>query len=401
MSMARNPSKRHAERGNLRMSMHDLGKETLMPEIPAATIMVVDDSEMNRMLLARRLEQEGHRVVSAENGRQALELLARDPIDLILLDIMMPEMNGNEVLQRMKSDHVMRHVPVLMISANDEMESVIHCIELGAEDYLTKPINAVLLKARVGACLEKKRLHDREERLRQELADYGQHLEDRVRVQVEAIASAHIAAIFAMSKLAESKDPETGAHLERMREYCKVLAKRLSRFEKHEHVITPAFIDAIYAASPLHDVGKVGVPDNILLKPGKLTGDEWAMMKKHTRIGAETLRAVDREHPGNTFLRMGVQIAEGHHEKWNGTGYPNQLSGDAIPLPARILALGDVYDALTSTRCYKEAFTHERSRQIILEGRATHFDPDVVDAFLDTEDEFLRIRSFFQDPEES
>ena len=184
-----------------------------------------------------------------------------------------------------------------------------------------------------------------------------------------------------------------------MREYCKVLAEHLARHEKHGTVITRTFVDAIYAASPLHDVGKVGVPDRILLKPGKLTDEEWIEMKKHTLIGAETLRAVNRQHPGNFFLQMGVEIAEGHHEKWDGTGYPHQRRGDEIPLAARILALGDVYDALTSVRCYKEAFSHDKSRQIVLDGRGCHFDPDVVDAFLECEEEFLRIRAEFRDPD--
>jgi putative two-component system response regulator len=364
-----------------------------------ATILVVDDNEMNRALLTRRLEQEGHRVIGADNGARALAVLGHESIDLVLLDIMMPGMNGHQVLQRMKSDEATRHVPVIMISANDEMDSVVHGIELGAEDYLTKPCNAVLLRARVGACLDKKRLHDREDRLRRELHEYGQRLEDRVRSQVEEITSAQLSTIFAMSKLAESKDPETGAHLDRMREYCRVLAGRLAALDKYKSVITRSFVDAIYAASPLHDVGKVGVPDEILLKPGRLSDKEWVEMKRHTLIGAATLRAVNDQHPGNFFLQMGVQIAEAHHEKWDGSGYPHGLRGDAIPLPARILALGDVYDALTSVRCYKEAFTHEQSRQIILDGRGRHFDPDVIDAFLECEGEFLRIRSEFQDPD--
>jgi len=370
-----------------------------VPAGAGATVLVVDDNEMNRLLLVRRLEHDGHRVICAENGYQALEMLGGGSIDLVLLDVMMPELDGHGALQRMKANNVMRHVPVVMISANDEMESVIRCIELGAEDYLTKPFNAVLLKARVGACLDKKRLHDREEELRRELHAYGQQLEDRVRTQVEEIASAQLGTIFAMSKLAESKDPETGAHLDRMREYCKVLAERLAGHEKYRSVITKKFVDAIYAASPLHDVGKVGVPDNILLKPGKLTDEEWVEMKKHTLIGADTLRAVNRQHPGNFFLQMGVEIAEGHHEKWDGSGYPHRRRGDEIPLAARVLALGDVYDALTSVRCYKEAFSHEKSRAIVLEGRGRHFDPDVVDAFLECEEEFLRIRAEFRDPD--
>jgi putative two-component system response regulator len=164
--------------------------------------------------------------------------------------------------------------------------------------------------------------------------------------------------------------------------------------------IDRAFIDNIYAASPLHDIGKVGVPDNILLKPGKLTTEEWTIMRTHTTLGAETLRAVDRQYPGNAFIRVGIEIAECHHEKWDGGGYPNGLRGESIPLSARILAIGDVYDALTSKRCYKPAFTHDVSRGYLLEERGRHFDPAVIDAFLACEDEFTRIRTEFQDPDE-
>jgi len=225
-------------------------------------------------------------------------------------------------------------------------------------------------------------------------------LEGRVEQQVKEISSAQLAAIFAMSKLAESKDPETGEHLERMREYCRVLSQELARLPRYHDVITQAFQDNIYAASPLHDIGKVGVPDNILLKPGPLNDDEWVIMKSHPLIGGETLRAVDRQYPGSEFIRAGIDIAECHHEKWNGSGYPRGLSGEQIPLAARILALGDVYDALTSKRCYKDKFSHDKSRSIIVEQTGTHFDPDVVEAFLNREDEFLQIRDNFHDPDE-
>jgi putative two-component system response regulator len=313
---------------------------------------------------------------------------------------MMPVMDGYETLEYMQQDPALRRVPVIMITALDDVDSAVRCIENGAADYLTKPFNPVLLKARVGACLERKRMSDREERYRVEIERNNETLSERVRLQIREISEAQLSTIFAMSKLAESRDPETGEHLERMREYCKVLSEQLSRMPKYRPLIDRNFVDNIYAASPLHDIGKVGVDDKVLLKPGKLTDDEWLLMRQHSVIGAETLREVDRQHPGNTFIRTGIEIAESHHEKWDGSGYPYGLSGEDIPLVARILALGDVYDALTSKRCYKEAFSHEKSRSIIEEGCGKHFDPDVILAFQETEDEFQRIRRDFVDPEQ-
>lgn len=364
--------------------------------ISRATILVVDDNDMNRDMLLRRLEKEKYRVILAADGQHALEELKSSDIDLVLLDIMMPVMDGYEVLERIKADEGMMHIPVIMITAVDDMESTIKCIELGAEDYLPKPFNPVLLRARIGASLEKKRLTDMQHEYREQIEEYNIELSEQVRVQVKDIAQAQLGAIFAMSKLAESRDPETGEHLDRMREYCRVLATHMQTTQKYAKFINTEFIENIYAASPLHDIGKVGVPDAVLTKPGKLDESEWIIMKTHPTVGAETLREVDRQHPGNAFITTGIEIAEAHHEKWNGTGYPFGLAGEKIPLVARILALGDVYDALTSRRCYKEAFSPEKSREIIINDRDVHFDPDVVDAFRATEDEFTRIREEFR-----
>ncbi len=357
-------------------------------------ILVVDDLEANRDMLSRRLRQLGYSVECAASGREALARMKEASYDLVLLDLMMPEMDGYQVLEAIKGDARLVHLPVIMVSANDDMENVVKCIQRGAEDYLPKPFNPVLLRARVESSLQKKALHDRE-------ADYQRELEERVAAQVREISSAQLAAIFAMSKLAESRDPETGAHLDRMREYCRTLALQLSALDKYKKCIDAAFVDALYAASPLHDIGKVGIPDHVLLKTGKLDLAEWEVMKQHTLIGGSTLRAVDAEHPGNAFIRMGIDIAECHHEKWDGSGYPRGLRGESIPLAARILALADVYDALTSQRCYKKAFSHEDARTIITEGAGGHFDPEVVQAFLSIESEFIRIRQCFKDPEEA
>jgi len=364
-----------------------------------ATILVVDDNDMNRDMLMRRLNKENYKVILAADGKRALEELQSENIDLVLLDIMMPIMDGYEVLERIKADENMMLIPIIMITAVDDMESTIKCIELGAEDYLPKPFNPILLRARIGASLEKKRLSDMEYKYREQIEERNVILSKRVKEQVKEIAQTQLAAIFAMSKLAESRDPETGEHLDRMREYCRVLASRMQTMPLHTSLIDSDFIENIYAASPLHDIGKVGVPDSVLTKPGKLEESEWVIMKTHPIVGAETLREVDRTHPGNAFVKTGIEIAEAHHEKWNGTGYPFGLAGEKIPLAARILALGDVYDALTSRRCYKEAFSPEESREIIIRDREIHFDPDVVDAFLDSENEFSRIRKEFQDSE--
>ncbi len=361
------------------------------------SLLVVDDNEMNRDMLSRRLERQGYNVVRAINGREAIDKVQSNAFDLILLDIMMPEMNGYEALATLKQGIRSRHIPVIMISALDDLESVVRCIELGADDYISKPFNPTLLNARVGACLDKKRMHDQEEDYRRRIEDQNQLLEDRVRRQVQQITSAQLGAIFAMSKLAESRDPETGEHLERMREYCKILSEQLANLPKYAQIIDRKFVEIIYAASPLHDIGKVGIPDSILLKNGTLEAGEWDVMRTHTLIGARTLLEVDQEHPGNDLIRTGIAIAGGHHERWNGSGYPHGVAGEDIPLVARILALGDVYDALTSKRCYKEAFPHGKSRELILADSGKHFDPEVVWAFQEKDEEFQRIREFYQD----
>lgn len=364
-----------------------------------SSLLVVDDNEMNRDMLVRRLKPLGYQVDTACDGGQALDMLQNGAYDLVLLDIMMPVMDGFEVLQQMKLQPRLKSVPVIMITALDDTSSAARCIDMGAEDYLTKPFDPTLLKARISSCLERKRLHDQESLYRVKIEEYNNQLQERVRQQVQEISQAQLGAIFAMSKLAESRDPETGEHLERMREYCKVLSQQLSKLPKYEIIIDNTFISDIYAASPLHDIGKVGIDDSVLLKAGKLTDQEWKVMKLHPVIGAETLREVDKQHPGNSLIRMGIDIAASHHEKWDGSGYPYGLQGTEIPLVARILALGDVYDALTSKRCYKEAFSHDKSRQIVIESSGNHFDPEVVDAFIQTEEEFKRIREYYQDSE--
>ncbi len=364
-----------------------------------ARILIVDDNEINRSVLNDLITTLGHTPILAENGLLALASMEEQASDIVLLDILMPEMDGYETLEHLKSNNDYRHIPVIMISALDDMDGIVRCIEKGADDYLTKPFNPILLKARIGACLEKKRLLDQGEKYKSEIENYNMDLQRRVWDQVQEITTTQLATIFAMANLAESRDPETGEHLERIREYVKALSEELSLMPKYASIIDKSFIDSLYNASPLHDIGKVGIPDRILLKPGKFTVEEFNIMKAHTTIGAKTLREVDRQHPGNEFVRVGIEIAENHHEKWDGTGYPNGLTGDDIPLAGRIVALADVYDALISKRVYKEIFSHAWARETIRDGSGKHFDPDVVDTFVSIEETFISIKNRYIDSE--
>ncbi len=362
-------------------------------------ILIVDDNSINLKIINDLIQVMGYDAIMAENGLYALSTLEKQECDLVLLDICMPDMDGYQVLEYMKNDSHLCKIPVIMISALDDMESIVRCIESGADDYMVKPFNHTILKARISACLERKRLHDSENKYQDQIEKYNIDLQSRVSKQVSEITAAQRSTIFAMAKLAESRDPETGKHLLRIREYVRIICQKLSLLPKYVGIIDDDYIENICAASPLHDIGKVGISDSILLKPGKLSIDEFNAMKEHTTIGAETLREVNRLHAGNDFVRTGIEIAESHHERWDGTGYPHELVGENIPLVGRILALSDVYDALTSKRCYKKAFSHTRSHEIILEGRGTHFDPDVVDAFVSAEKEFLHIKEHYVDVE--
>lgn len=368
-------------------------------KIDKATILVVDDSELNRDVLHALIMALGHVPLLAENGLYALTQMEKQPPDLVLLDILMPEMDGYKVLNHMKNDSFLRNIPVIIISAVNEMESVVQCIEMGADDYMVKPFDPTLLGARIGACLEKKRLRDQKDNYLKQIEDYNLKLEERVHEQVQQITVAQQATIFALAKLAASRNLETGEHLQRMCEYSKVLSEKLRLLPKYASVIDEDFIRNICAASPLHDIGKVAIPDRILLKIDKLTEEEYNIMKTHTIIGGKTLREVDQQHPGNDFVHVGIEIAESHHERWDGNGYPYGLAGEDIPLAGRILALGDVYDAHISERVYKEAFSHDRSREIILSGSGKNFDPDIVEAFVSSEDEFIAIGKRYVDIE--
>ena len=348
------------------------------------TILIVDDTPENLDILIGILKED-YRLKVATDGQSALELATATPPDLVLLDIMMPGMDGFEVCRRLKAEPRLGDVPVIFVSALGDLDSKVRAFTQGGVDYVTKPFQGEEVEARVKTQL-------RVRHLQMELEDYNRELENRVAAQVKEIAAGQFATIFALSKLAESRDDDTGQHLERVRTFCKLLADRLGQAKELLGQIAPGFVDTIYYASPLHDIGKVAIPDRILLKPGKLTKDEFETMKTHTTLGAKTLEAVAWEHPGNAFIEMGIQIARSHHERWDGNGYPDGLQGEQIPLPARIMAVADVYDALRSQRCYKPPFPHEKSSAIIISDSGSHFDPAVVEVFTELQEQLALTR---------
>ncbi len=358
----------------------------------AGTVLIVEDSPIIRRLIRDQVKKLGYEAREAENGAEALTSLQESLPDCVILDLMMPVMSGPELLEKMQESEDLRNVPVIIVTALSDMDKIVYCIEKGAADYMQKPFRAQILRARLASCIERKKLHDREMELQRQLSEHNAMLEDRVSNQVAQITAAQMSTIFAMCKLAESRDEDTGEHIERTRAICYLLARRLAeKPNPAEPPPPPDLAENIRTAAPLHDIGKVAVSDLILNKPGKLTPEEFETMKTHTSAGHALLADVDDLHPGNNFIHMGKEIALHHHEKWNGQGYPTGLSGYEIPISARIMALSDVYDALTHQRCYKPAMSHEEAMAIILEGRESHFDPYLVDLFVELEDDIIRV----------
>jgi len=358
-------------------------------------LLIVDDTPANLRLLSSMLSEKGYKVRSVINGPMALTAVKTDAPDLILLDISMPEMDGYQVCQILKADAALADIPVIFISALDDWKDKERAFDTGGVDYITKPFRNEEVLSRVKTHLTLRRTQRELETAKNELLEINHHLEERVQTQVKQISSSHLATISALAKLAESRDSDTGKHLDRVSYLSKVIAEELGKQPRYRDQIDRQFIENLYMASALHDIGKVGIPDAILLKPGKLTPEEFEIMKKHTTIGSEPLKKIDEEFPGNNLIRMGIEIIEGHHEKWDGRGYPYGVQGEAIPLVARIVALVDVYDALTSVRPYKAAFSHAESRDIIAADSGKHFDPNIVACFLQLEGQFATIREKF------
>lgn len=346
-----------------------------------ANILIVDDTPANLHVLFNMLKLRGFAPRPVPSGKLALQAMEIEPPDLVLLDITMPDMDGYQVCQSMKSNAKLKEIPVVFISALSETFDKVKAFSVGGVDYIPKPFQVEEVYARVETQLKIRRLQ-------QDLRKTILTLEERVQAQVKEISESQMATIFALAKLAESRDDETGKHLERVRTYCLLLAERLSRYPAFASPLSKTMIDNIYHASPLHDIGKVAIPDRILLKPGKMTAKEFEVMKQHTLIGAHTLEAVARQYPQNQLILIGIKIARSHHEWWDGSGYPDGLARDAIPLSARIMAVADVYDALRSKRVYKSAMVHDEACEIIIGSSGTHLDPAVVSAFGDLKGKF-------------
>lgn len=371
---------------------------------PAQTILIVDDTPQNLTVLGELLKPH-YRIRAANSGERALRVASSDPRpDIILLDVMMPEMDGHEVFRRLRADESMREIPVIFITAMTATEDEQLGLELGAVDYITKPFNPAIVLARVRTQLELKQARDR-------LANENDWLEHEVARRMYENILIQDLNVRALACLAEARDNETGHHIVRTQFYVELLARHLVDHERFREALTGKRLAMVVKAAPLHDIGKVGIPDAILLKPAKLTAEEFEIMKTHAQIGADAInKAMEQALAGAddnaaeqavgafAFMQVATEISLGHHEKWDGRGYPNGLAGDAIPASARLMALADVFDALTCRRVYKEPIPLEQATRIIQEGSGTHFDPDVVNAFLACRQKFSEIAERFADP---
>ena len=346
--------------------------------------MIVDDTPANLTLLQDMLRIEKYRVLAFPQGALALKAAANTPPDLILLDIIMPEMDGFEVCRQLKANPKLKNIPVLFISALSDNIDKVRAFQEGGVDYITKPFQFEEVHARVG-------VHLRSHLLERELRLHNEKLEKLVLEQVKEISAAQMSVIDAISSLVEVRDGDTQKHIGRTRQLCMILMNGLRKRSKYGKTLDDNFFDNVYNAAPLHDIGKVGIADSILLKPNKLTYEEFEIMKSHATIGASALETVLALDTRNKFIATGVSIARSHHERWDGSGYPDGLQGEAIPLSARIVSLADVYDALRSRRPYKEPFSHEESTRIIRQGSNAQFDSALVEAFIDGEEALAQL----------
>jgi len=342
-------------------------------------ILIVDDQPQNIDLLEAYLVPQGYEIIKAASGKEAMGKLSGNQIDLMLLDVMMPGMDGFEVTRRVRQDEKNRLLPIILVTALRETEDRVKGIEAGCDDFLSKPVDKMEVLARVRSLLKVKAYNDLLSNYREELEAEVTRRTEELKHAFERIKAASLDTIYRLSMASVYKDEATGTHVKRMSRYCAAVARRMGLDEKT--------IETILYAAPMNDLGKIGIPDSILLKPAKLDATEWEIMKLHTVIGAKILEGSDAE-----FIRLGETIALCHHEKWDGSGYPHRLKGIDIPIAGRIAAIADVFDALTSKRPYREPFSVEKSLAIIREGRASHFDPDVVDAFFAIQDEILTIK---------
>ena len=345
-------------------------------------ILVVDDTKTNIEVLEGILSHD-YDVCVALNGKKAIELTEKIKPDLILLDVMMPEMDGYETLRIMREKNILHGIPVIFLTAKADSKSEQTGLDLGAVDYITKPFNPALVTLRIKNQLQLKLQRD--------------HLHELVDERTADLRKTLKVMLTSLGSLAEYRDPETGEHIKRTQVIVQLLAEELQKNPKYENIITSEFIENITTAAPLHDIGKVGINDRILRKPGTLTPEEREIMMQHSKIGYDVLREATSELHDDSMVSMAAEMALGHHEYWNGEGYPNHRKQDEIPIGARIMAVADVYDALVSRRPYKEPYPHEVAVKEIVNGRGTQFDPDIVDAFLAIADRLPEIYEKFKD----
>ena len=347
-------------------------------------ILVVDDQVSNLLVLESMLLPLGYHVEMAKNGLEALKKVAENSPDLVLLDILMPLMDGFETCRKIKANPDTQNIPVVMVTALVAVEDRVKALEAGADDFLTKPVDKTEVRARVKSLLKVKAYNDFMKGYQQELEDEVTRQTEELREAFLGLKTASLETIVRLSRAAEYKDEDTGAHVLRMCHYAAAIARRVGLSEEHA--------DKILHAAPMHDIGKIGIPDKILMKPGKLTDKEWEIMKQHTVIGRNILSGSEAEE-----IKLGEIIAYTHHEKWGGNGYPQGLKGEDIPIESRIVTVADVFDALTSKRPYKEAFPLEKAYEIIREESGKHFEPQVVDAFFLIKNDILEIMNKFID----
>jgi len=359
------------------------------------TILIVDDTPDNIMLLSRLLKDRYNTKV-ANNGSLALQIAQATPgLDLILLDVMMPGLDGYETCRQLKANPVTADIPVIFLTAKSQVEDEALGLALGAVDYIAKPVSPPILFARVATQLT---LLD----ARRQLKEHNDNLEKLVQDRTAQLALMQEAIIMAMASLADRRDNavvQSGDnHIRRTQHYVRALAQHLQGHPRFAAELSDENIDLLYRSAPLHDIGKVGIPDRILQKPGLLDREEFEVMKLHAVYGRDTIMLVEKHIGGtNGFLMFAREIAHSHQEKWDGSGYPERLAGERIPLSARLMAVADVYDALISRRVYKPAFTHQQALDVMRKGRGTHFDPDVLDAFFEIEDRFAAIAATYRD----
>ncbi len=351
------------------------------------SVLVVDDTPENLTVISGILKND-FKVRAAPSGERALQIAFSDnPPDLVLLDIMMPGMDGYEVLRRLQADPRTRGIPVLFVTAMDQEEDEQRGIDLGAVDYITKPVSPAILLARVRNHLLLKDTRDF-------LKDENSFLEREVTAMQDI-------AIHAFGSLAEPRDDETVNHILRIQSYVRLLARELKNHPRFSAFLTDRTIELITKSAALHDIGKVGIPDRILYKTEPLSEDELEIMKTHTAIGRDAIARTEKALGGTEFLKHAKEIAYSHHERWDGRGYPQGLQGDAIPIPARLIALADVYDTLMSRRPHKPSMIHKEAMDIIVAAKGSHFDPDVTEAFVRAEQEFAGVATRYADTDAS